>query len=284
MRKIGLIKETDIHSLNNFAYFVSLPALIATSLWNIDFTNGESLRAIQFSLITILSFSFLLLVILSLTKLSNNLKAAIFLVAATGNTVYMGFPMVELEFGSSSLSLAALIGTTYLIVPLLISIFAIRYWHNKDRSLLKELFEFIKNPLIISVVLGVGLSFIKIDSAIIEGIKKTLSMLGSTASPVALFVLGGFLYGKFLKKDFRLVSLSSILKLIIFPLFIIFVSLFIFGIPDLKVAALLASMPVAVTTFVISEKFRLDSAMVGNAVFVSTVLSFLVVPIIVWFF
>jgi len=282
-RKMGFIKEADIRSLNNFAYFISLPALIASSLWSIDFLNADNLKTVQFSLLTVLAFALLLLAILRFTKLPNNAKAAIFLVAATGNTIYMGLPMAELHLGKGSLPAGALVGTIYLIMPLLISIFVIRYWHSENHKLSKELFEFIKNPLVISVAVGVGLSFLKADSIIVDGIKKTLSMLGSAASPIALFILGGFLYGKFMKKSLGLVALSSVLKIAAFPLFVI-ACLCAFKIGDPKVAILMASMPAAVTTFVISEKFKLDSALVGNAVLLSTALSFLVVPVAISLF
>ena len=108
-------------------------------------------------------------------------------------------------------------------------------------------------------------------------------MLGSAASPIALFILGGFLYGKFMKKNLGLVALSSFLKIAAFPLFVT-AFLFAFKIGDPKAAVLMASMPVAVTTFVISEKFKLDSALVGNAVLLSTALSFLAVPIAISLF
>ena len=278
-RKIGIMKEADIGSLNGFTYFVSLPALIASSLWSIDFMDSGNLKVVLFGLFTVIAFSLLLLIILSLTKLKNDTKAAVFLAAATGNTIYMGFPMVELHLGEGSLLGGALIGTIYLIIPLLISIFAIRYWRKYDHSLWKELIEFFKNPLIVSVIIGVGLSFVRIDNVFIDGIRKTLSMVGGTASPIALFILGGFLYGRLMKKDLKLVALSSALKIAAFPLFVAAFYLFIFKAGNPNVAVLMASMPVAVTTFVVSEKFKLDSALVGNAVLLSTALSFLVIPI-----
>ena len=145
---------------------------------------------------------------------------------------------------------------------------------------MKELVEFIKNPLVISTIIGIGLSFIRIDNIIIDSIKKTLLMLGATASPIALFALGGFLHGKLVKDKMGFVMLSSILKVIIFPLFVAAISLLVFKSGDPKTAILLSSMPVAVTAFVISEKFRLDGALVGNAILVSTILSFLIIPIV----
>lgn len=268
--------------LNKFVYYVSLPAIIAVSLWDIDFLNPDYLRTISYGFSTIFLFSSAVFIFLSFLKISRDKKAAIFLTATTGNTVYMGFPLVELSYGKISYLSGALIGTIYLIVPILISIFVIRFWHSKEHKLLKELYEFFKNPLVISVFFGIVLGLLRLDYPFFLALKKSLSMLGATASPVALFALGGFLYGKFLKKNLGLLALSSFLKIFGFALFIIALNLFLFKIPNLKIFVLQAVMPVAVTTFVISEKFRLDSNLVANSIFISTILSFIVAPIIVY--
>jgi predicted permease len=108
-------------------------------------------------------------------------------------------------------------------------------------------------------------------------------MLGLTASPVALFALGGFIYGRFLKKDLELVFLISLLKTAILPLFIVAGSLILFKADSLKIIVLLSSMPVAATTFVIAEKFNLNKELVGNSILISTIVSFVVAPIIFYF-
>jgi hypothetical protein len=111
-------------------------------------------------------------------------------------------------------------------------------------------------------------------------------MLGLTASPVALFTLGGFLYGRFLKENLNLVILASFLKMIAFPVMIFLGSYYLlnfYALPaaDLKVLILLSSMPVAVTTFVIAERFNLNRALVGNSILISTIFSFIVAPLVI---
>ena len=270
--------------LNKFVYYVSLPAIIAVSLWDIDFLNPDYLRTLFHSFLIIILFSLAVFIFLSFLKINRDKKAAIFLTATTGNTVYMGFPLVELSYGKISYLSGALIGTVYLIVPILISIFVIRFWHSKEHKLSKELYEFFKNPLVISVFFGVVLGILRPEYALFSALKKSLSMLGATASPAALFALGGFLYGKFLKKNLGLLALSSFLKTFGFALFIIALNLFLFKIPNLKIFVLQSVMPVAVTTFIISEKFKLDSDLVANSILVSTILSFVIVPFIVFIF
>ncbi len=294
MRKTGIVNENWVRILNSFAYYVSLPALIITSFWGIDFLSEESRNSILLGIFTIILVFFVIFIFLSFFKINKNKKIAILLSALAGNTIYMGFPLVELGFGKDYISAGALIGVIYLIVPLLISIFIIRYWHDKEHKILRNLIKFLKNPLVISVFIGVILSFVKIEFPLLEGVKKSLIMLGATASPVALFSLGGFIYGRFLKKDLSQVLFISFLKMIVAPLVVFSGALFIFSIngfgsqPDgfahLGILILLSSMPVAITTFVIAEKFNLDKDLIGNSIIVSTIFSFIIAPIIIFIF
>ena len=290
LRKFKIATNDWVHILNNFAYYISLPALIIASFWNINFLDKKSLEIIFWSLLTIIIFSLFVFFLLSFLKIKKDLKAAIFLSATVGNTIYMGFPLVELGFGKEFISNGALVGVIYLVIPILISIFIIRYWYNKENNVSKEILTFIKNPLMISVFIGIALSFSKFflidnfDNFLIFSIKKSISMMGATASPIALFTLGAFLYGRFLKKDLGLVFFVSFLKIICFPI-IVFITLFYFLKPEsFQILTLLSSMPVAVTTFVIAEKFHLNKDLVGNSIFISTVLSFLIIPLILFLF
>lgn len=284
MRKLKIVNDDWIHILNSFAYYISLPALIIVSFWEINFLSAESRHFIFLSVSTIILLSFIILLFLSFLKISKNKKTAIFLSATVGNTIYMGFPLIELGFGRNYLSSGALVGVIYLIIPLLISIFVIRYWHDKEHKILRHLLKFIKNPLVISAFIGVILSFVRIEPFLIEGIRKALVMFGSTASPIALFALGGFIYGRFLKKNLKQVLLISFLKMIIAPLIIFLVVVYFYKTSDLGILVLLSSMPVAITTFIIAEKFNLDKDLVGNSIIVSTIISFIVAPIIIFIF
>src|SRR3990167_7843728 len=199
-KKFKIINDQWIHILNSFAYYVSLPALIIASFWEISFLDKNSLNIIFWSVFSIVLFSFFVFLVLS---------------------------------------------------------FVIRYWHSREHSIFKQLFDFLKNPLVISSIAGIAVSFINFDSEWIFGIKKSISMLGLTASPISLFALGGFLYKRFLKKDLGKVIFVSSLKMVAFPLIIAIYPLYFFKINDSNTFILLASMPVAVTTFVIAEKFNM---------------------------
>jgi len=286
LKKFKIATDDWVHILNVFAYYISLPALIIASFWDINFLNKESWNIIFSSLLTLGLFSLVVFISLYFLKIKKDLKAAIFLTATVGNTIYMGFPLIELGFGKEFILNGALVGVIYLVAPILISIFIIRYWHNKERDIIKEISAFIRNPLMISVFIGIALSFLKIlsiDNFLIFSVKKSISMLGATASPIALFTLGAFLYGRFLKKDLGWAFFVSFLKIICFPIIVSMALFYFFKSGNYQILTLLSSMPVAVTTFVIAEKFHLNKELVGNSLFISTIFSFIVVPIIFYF-
>lgn len=290
LKKYKVVTEEWIHILNNFAYYVSLPALIIASFWEINFLDQKSWQIIGWSLSGIILFSLIIFIFLSIIKVNKKLKATILLGSAVGNTIYIGLPLIEIGFGKEYLPAAALIGSIFLIIPLLIVISLVQYWYCREDCLKKELISFLKNPLMISVFAGVILSFLKFDYPLLISVKRAVATLGATASPVALFALGGFLYGRFLKKDMGWVLFVSLLKLIVFPLIVVGGFLLIFGnaalmmSPIAKVLTLLSSMPVAVTTFVIAERFNLNKTIISSAILISTIASFVIAPLIIFLF
>lgn len=274
-----------VHQANAFAYYVALPALITVSLWDVNFRSAEIVRLTMLSIASMGAFLAVLFVVLSLFSMKRETKAAIFLTAATGNTLYMGIALVDAGFGKDHVPSAALIGNVYLVIPLVLSMLVVRYWHTKDHGIKEELMAFLRNPLVLSMLVGIALSFVAVTgNPVVGSIKKAMIMLGSTSSPVALFALGGFLYGKFLKKDLHMVMFIAALKMTAFPM-VVFGTYYYFNRGGhVEIPVLLASMPVAVTTFVIAEKFKLNTTLVGNAIVFATVVSFITAPIILLLF
>ncbi len=278
-RKFRVVDEVWIHVLNLFAYYVSLPALIVVSFWYIDFLEKGALSMLLESVGTILAVIVLFFVVISLLPVSKKTKASLFLVSVTGNTVYMGFPIMASAFGPEILALGTLAAAVYLIMPILAAIFVVRWWASKDHSLGKQFKDFIKNPLVIAALIGIAISFVPKGWVGFGVLQQGLAMIGATASPVALFALGGFLYKKFLKRNVGWVVGVSAVKVILFPFLIIGAGAVGIGLFWEPVLVVIAAMPAAVTTFIIAQRFDLDQTLVCNALLVSTVLSFVTIPL-----
>ena len=283
-RKLKVSGENWVSILNGFTYYVGLPAIIISSFWQIDFSRSATWLLVTLIIVIDIVFYFLLVIFLRFFKLKKDLAATILLGATIGNCIFIGLPIVEMNFGASYLPETTLMGAFMLVVSIILVIIFIEHNNSSEESSLKrELADLMKNPLVLSLFAGIILSFLKFENPVLESIKHSIAMLGATASPVALFSLGIFVYER-KNKNLKLSFLISGLKMIVLPAIAILVSIFIFKQHDVKVLALISSMPVAVTTFSIAEKFKLDQELIGSSIIVSTLLLFLVVPAIIWLF
>ena len=282
--KVKIADKNWTHFLNGFAYYVALPALIISSFIEINFLNKGTWFLILESISIVVIFAIVVFCILSLFKIDKITKTTILLGSIVGNTVFIGFPLVGMNFGNAYISQASLVGSFLLIIPIILVIIFIQSEHCTGNACYKkEFLGLLKNPLLLSIIFGILLSFVKKEFGMIESIEKTVAMLGATASPVALFALGTFMHGQS-KKYLSWSLFISVLKMIVLPIIAVLISIFIFKNNDIRVLALLSAMPVAVTTFVIAEKFELNKELIGDSILISTILSFIIAPLVIYFF
>ena len=279
-RRFGLAKENWVHLLNRFVYFVSLPALIIASFWNVNWRAVGLGSALAWNFGLMVFFAVLVVVILKFLKISKEMRASIFMSLIVGNTVYMGFPLVGRTVDAGQYDAVVAVATLQLVLGLLFSVFAIEFWVIRSKKLKIYVDDLLASPLIISLVVGLILGFLGWQDKTASTIKSAFTMLGATASPLALFGLGAFMHGKFMKFHARASWLVSIFKIVIIPALAFFV-LRKLGLPHyvVDVSALLFAMPVAVTTFVLSEKYDLEKHFNASVIVLSTALSVIVIPI-----
>jgi len=246
-------------------------------LYSIDLSI-VNLDILTVNLISIFAVMFLAFIVSSILKLDDKTKGLVIFASSFGNTVYMGFPLSELSFGIEGLGIASIISVVYMITGLTIGIAILEYYSLKKSSRGKILTKMIKIPLIWGAVLGLLLSYFMIELP--DTLLKFFNMLGSSASPVALFALGVFLYGAIEKKNIDKVALISLMKLIILPTIVLVISiLFNFSGKQKSVSILEAGMPIAITTFVLAEQFNMDKKMVANSIIITTILSLFTVSV-----
>ncbi|MFA5991676.1 MAG: AEC family transporter [Candidatus Doudnabacteria bacterium] len=280
-RRLKLCTDEWVDVLNKFVYYVSLPAVIIVSFWDIQWRSIEIWTAVGWNAVAYLAFAVLVFLSLqSLKHLSGATKSAMFMVSLVGNTVYLGFPILIHALGTAKASYVIASGTAHLVLGLVLSILAVDFWVVKSKKLSLYRDDLIKNPFTLSVVAGILLSLIGLRGPLLNVIHTPLAMLGGTATPLALFTLGGFLHGKFLRQHITRSLVWTGIKILAFPLFL---WLFMLLLPAdrniVQVSVLTGTMPVAVTCFVIAKKFKLDEAFVTNVILLSTAISVITISI-----
>ena len=269
-RQARLIPENAYLAINDYVYYISMPALIFSKLAQVHLGPGE-LLLLAANTVPIAAMMVAVCALWKLRLVSNKLAAALLLTAFFGNIVYMGFPIIEMKFGSDALATAAIISFVYNFMifsfgMLILSAMAGR----KGGAFARK--KLLGNTIIISCLAGAlfSLSGIALPGLLLQ----LFSTVGATTAPLALFSLGLFLHGQRLAKSPFALGLLCAFKLILFPAIFLSCALLLgFRGQPFQISLIEAFMPVAVTNFVIAQKFGLDSELVAESILASTLLS-----------
>ncbi|MBA1276085.1 AEC family transporter [Stutzerimonas azotifigens] len=217
----GLVSREQIRGMGIFAMTFALPALILRALSQrpigeiVDpvFVLAYGLGSL---LIFALGFAFF--------RLVRGQSVASCALSAGGmsvsNSGFIGFPVVAMVLGAPAgvaLALCMLI-ENLLIIPLMLFFAEASGQQGKGRgALLGETFKRLaRNPIILAIVLGLCLSLLQVSIPAIP--LKAIDMLANASAPVALFVIGGTLFGLRIGGAGTEIALVALAKLILHPL------------------------------------------------------------------
>lgn len=285
LRAFSVVKQSWIKVLNGFVYYVSLPALIVNSLVKTSWQGSGIGTTLLVSLLILLITASVVILALKILPLTSKEKSVVFVGAIIPNTVYLGVPLVSRLLDQKGLILQqeiiVLLSVVLLVGGMLAALIGIEFVYLKSKNTKLIVKKFSKNPLVLAIATGLLFGLMGWPSWLNDSVGKTLEMLAQTASPVALFVLGSFLYGKSLHKKKYVVATAVAGKLIFMPAITLGV-LYAFDLPmkntEYRSLLLMAAMPTAVTAFVISDLYELDKTVTAATMLLSTAASVVLVP------
>lgn len=262
--------EYRVEFVTRLAMTLSLPCLIFVSLMNTQISpeilKTVSLAAIMsYSLVTLASF--ILVKILKL-NISTYLAPLIF-----GNTGNLGLPLAFFAFGTEGLSYAVVIFAIMATYNFTFGVWII----SGGGSIVKAT----KEPLVWGTVLG--LIFLINNWKTPLFLTATLELIGQMAIPLMLITLGVAI------ARLRLINLSRALVITLTKFFICLVLSIIVGryyqlghIP-FSVLLLQLTTPVAVTSYLLATKYDNGSDDIAGLVIISTLISVIYIPVILYF-
>lgn len=199
--------------------------------------------------------------------------------AAFSNAGFIGIPLVQAIFGS---------GAVFYISVMIVLINVLQWTYGvytiTDDKNVMDFKKIMKNPLILSVGIGIVIYFLNIRLPKIA--MDIISSISAINTPLAMIVSGVYLAQSDLlnamrKKDAWLLSLS---RLIVIPLIVMLVFRFLpFGSTAMKLSILLASAcPVGSNVAVFAQQYDKDYRKGVEYVCVSTLLSILALPLVIF--
>ncbi len=275
-KKIGFLGENERQVINKLIINLTLPVFI----FNVF-------------LATPLRFEFMKIPILAWLVMAGAGSLALFfsfwikepasrggflLAASLGNTGYFGYPLAKLFYGKGAVAQAVfydVFGTVVFAFTLGLLV-AEYFGSSKEKTnFLRELFCF---PPMITLLGGLFLNFLGVHLP--DFFYETFEMLGGISIPLIMISIG-------LSLDFSFSSLSpfvflaTLIKLVFSPFLAHYLS-FLLGLESSlkKIVLLEASTPSMMLSFIIGERYSLDTALIASTIFFSTLFSLLTIPLI----
>lgn len=195
------------------------------------------------------------------------------------NMGFMGFPVISALYGAGAVFYASIFNLVFQFVVYTYGVALLAPKDSKDRFSWRTLVS----PIIIASVLAY--IFYLTDFEAPKAITDGLGMLGGVTSPVAMLVIGIALSKVPVKQvftDWRLYIINAV-RLLALPLLAFLIlrqistDTVILGIP-----VVMLGMPVATLTTLMSAKYGGNEKLAASGVFMSTLMSFLTVPLLMW--
>ncbi|ENR7951296.1 AEC family transporter [Listeria monocytogenes] len=272
----------DIPNLSKLTLYLMSPFLAFNTFYTNALTIDYAYLAIY---IFALCLSLILLVSLISFLLGYNLqdRCALILASAFMNNGIYGTPVVLLVFGAVGLDIAVVLMVLQQLAMSTIGIyFAAK--GSKDANGMKTVMKrVVRMPIAYGALLGLTLQLLHVSlpSALMTCVK----LVGDAAIPTIMIVLGMQLAViSFRRIELTKVGIALVLKLLIAPI-IAFGLTLILPVDEMtkQIMILLAAMPTAANTTLMAVQFDTKPDLVSSATFISTVLSIITLPIVLYF-
>ena len=262
--------EYRVEFVTQFAMAIALPCLVFTALMKTEFQPyyfGNLLLAAILGYFSLATLAFIFVKIFQLGQRTYLMPLI------SGNTGNLGLPLCLFAFGDSGFGYAIIVFSVTSIVA-----FTIGVWVVAGGGSLKQL---LKEPLVASTVFG--LIFMWQGWETPSFLTSSLELIGQMAIPMMLITLG-VAVARLKITDVRKSFLISFCKIFFGITAAIMVS-FIFDLPKVAIAVLILqfSMPIAVTSYLLAEKYGADANAVAGLVVVSTLITVGISPILIAF-
>lgn len=206
--------------------------------------------------------------------------------AVSGNTGFLGLPMLAVLLGPASVGPMLMVLTIDMAVfasAITLIMTAARGGRMRAGAMVRELaMGLLRNPMIVSMVLGLvwGAS----GAALPGPVDEFMAMLGSAATPGALFAIGASLAARSAER-LQVALWLSFAKLVLHPGAVALAALAVFRVDPYAAGVMIsaAALPVAGNTYMLAAHYGVAPQRVSAAILISTAVSIVTVTaVIAW--
>lgn len=275
LKRIGMLNDSFVKTLNTFNFKVTLPVLLFTDIAGSDFYSVWDTRYVLYCfLVTFVTIAGIW-TIAGLFYRDKSQLGELIQASYRSSAAILGIAFIQNIYGTSGMAPLMIIGTVplYNVAAVLILSLTGPSAHGLDKASLKKTLKgVVTNPIIIGIFLGMFVSILRIDFPVM--IDKTLHNIASLASPLALLGLGAGFEGKKALKQIPPTAVATALKLIILPAIFLPVAISM-GFTGEKLVAILVMLgsPATASCYIMAKNMGHEGTLTSSVVVATTFLS-----------
>ncbi|MGN0642300.1 MAG: AEC family transporter [Huintestinicola sp.] len=282
LMKTGLLKDERFISVSNkFIFRICLPVMLFLDLYNTDIASDFDLGLVIYSaVITTVAFAAIWICARLFIK-DKSIIGAFVQASYRSSVAVLGIAFMVNIYGSSGLIPMIIIGCVplYNIYAVIVLTFeAENAREDTDRSgkIKRAAVGILKNPIIIGIVLGCAGSLLRQFTAFEFHpiIGKTLSSIGSIATPLSLIVIGASFEGRKAIAKIKPTVICSVIKLIVLPAAFLFPAAALgFRNEALTALVIMLGSPTTPSSYIMAKNMNNDGVLTSSVIAATTLLS-----------
>lgn len=276
-RFLKILDQNSGKQINAYLYYFALPALFFAKIVDMDLAelSGALFWGSVFPIALIMAVLFVLKVIRVISK---EHFVLLNLSVVFGSNAFFGIPFFQEAMGEQGLSWSVITASFLGPIGIALALFFLEYALQKKRGA-AFLGKVLLSPLILAVLAGICIGVFDIPLGFLG---VSVSLIGQTASSLAIFSLGIFIYDHFswttLKQSFGYAGF----RLLFYPMSIFLVMAFIpTGNESMRDFLLLqGGIPSAISLAVFAQRYDYKVPQICGLVIITSLLSIVVLSVI----
>lgn len=288
----GILNESFIRGGNQYVFQCALPVSLFESIATMDLYTDFDWRFCMFCALGTLVMFLGIWAGAAIFLRDKTMVGAFSQAAARSSAAILGVAFATNIYGDAGMVPMMIVAAVPLFNICSVWILSISPQTGENGALLpppkdggaavkRAAFHVLTNPIILGIAAGIPFSLLGIQLPSL--VLKTVDMVGGTASPMALLVVGAsFSTGQALKKWKPAVAATAI-KLLLLPAIYLPLAAFL-GFRDSQLVAILimAGSPTTATCYIMAKNMHNDAVLTSNVIVLSTLLSSL--SLTMWIF
>ena len=274
LKKICLLSEGFTSVADKFVFKVALPVQLFRDIAAMDIRADFSGKFVVFCMVATTCMFAATWLLGAIFLKDKSMVGAFAQAAARGSAAILGIAFVENIYGSSGMTPMMIVAAVPLFNIYSVIILTVTSAQGKfDGALVKKLLKgVITNPIILGIAAGMVWSLAGLPMPVI--LSKSVNYIATTATPLALLVLGATFKGKEALKKIGPTLAAAFLKLVAIP-----AAIFPFAIhmgfrgSELVAIMIMLASPTTVTCYIMAKNMGGDDTLSASVVMTATLLS-----------